>query len=147
MSDLTEAEIFDRLRSSLREVIQGCVNLAEWPSQGPTYIQLRKDLALVEGASRQAGHWRRDARWFALGWEVAAFQQRIGDALRCHAPRKVFLGMADFFRKALHEADKLKVAKTGRRGPIMPTPKPGPHRESRPVYVQRPSGLILPSVH
>ncbi len=142
MSDLTETEIFDRLRTSLREVIQGCVNLAEWPMQGPTYIQLRKDLAFCEGASRQAGHWRRDARW-----EVAAFQQRIGDAIRCHAPRKVFLGMADFFRKALYEADKLKAAKTNRRGPILPKAKEGSHRESRPVYIKRPSGLILPTVH
>jgi hypothetical protein len=142
MATLTEAEIFDRLRTSLRAVIQGCEDLARWPAQGPTYMKLREELALLEGAARQAGFARGDARWNRFGWEMAAFQQRIGDAIRCHSPRKVFLAMAEMVRKALYEADKLKVAKTGRRGPILPIPKPGPHRETRPVYV-RPSGLIV----
>ncbi len=142
---VTEQDAHDCLRTNLRMAIEHCVGLAEWPAQGPTYIALRNELSLIEGAARQVGIMRSDARWSRFGWEMAAFCQRVGDAIRCHQPRKVFLAMADMMRKALYEADKLKIAKTGRRGAIVPVPKPGPHRDTRPVYFKRPSGLILPA--
>ena len=52
--------------------------------------------------------------------------------------------MQGMMKGALAEADKLKHAKTGRRGPITPRVRPGPHRETRPVYVKSPGGVILP---
>lgn len=141
---LTENEIWDKLRTSLRSAIQHCGELATLPSQGSTYLNLIVELGEIEGASRQLGFSREDARWNAFGWEMAAFRQRIGDAIRVHHSRMVFLHMQKMMQGALEEADKMKTAKTGRRGPILPRAKPAPHRDTRPVYV-RPSGLIVPS--
>lgn len=145
VSAITEQDLFDRLRTSLRQAIQYCKDLANFPAQGPTYLKMREELETLETASRQVGYWREDARWFAFGFEMASFHQRLGDAIRHHMARTVFLHMAKMMEGALAEADKLRTAKTGRRGPILPKPKPGPHRESRPVYIKRPSGLLLPA--
>lgn len=146
MSVLTEAEIFDRLTTSLRSAIDLCGKLASEPSQGPTYIKIVEELKLIEGASRQAGHWRQDARWMAFGWEMMRFHQRIGDAIRSHMARDVFTHMQGMMKGALVEAEKLRTAKTGRRGPILPVQRPH-HRDSRPVYVSRGGLLVPPTVH
>lgn len=149
MSTLTEQEIGDCLRTNIREAVQYCVNLAKLPAQGPTYRKLVDNLKLIEGASRQMGHFREDMRWMRFGWEMARFHQRIGDAVRSRAAREIFLAMSVKLKDALAECDKLRTEKTGRRGAILPILRPV-HRETRPVhisapaYIRNPSGLVIP---
>lgn len=142
---LGETEIFDRLRDTLRSAITHCGELATLPAQGPTYLAMIVELELIEGASRQMGFNRGDARWTAFGFEMHAFRKRIGDAIRASHARKIFLHMQGMMEGALVEALKLKDAKTGRRGVITPKQRPGPHRDTRPVYIKNPSGLIMPA--
>lgn len=154
MSALTETEIKDALRTNLRAAISACRDLAKLPAQGPTYGKLVEQLRLVEGAARQLGHWREDMRWMRFGFEMARFHDRIGDCIRSHAARKIFLAMAELMEGKLLEMARLQDAATGRRGPILPQPGEGPHRETRPVqvalpgvpgYIRNPSGLIMPT--
>ncbi len=144
MSNLTEHELWDHLRTTLRSAINHCGLLATLPSMGPTYNAMITELAEIEGSARMLGFYRRDARWNAFSLEMERFHQRIGDAIRAHNARTIFLHMQGMMQGALDVAEKVKDAKTGRRGPILPVVKPGPHRETRPVYV-RPSGLLVPS--
>lgn len=143
---LTEQEIFDRLRTDLRASIQGCKDLAFLPAQGQTYLDLIHQLDRIEGAGRQMGAFRFDMRWNLFAWEMSRFRVRIGDVLRSHVSRKIFLHMAGMMEGALAEVEALRVAKTGRRGPILPKTKPLPHRDTRPVHFSRtPGGVILPA--
>ena len=144
MSDLTELESFDCLRTNLRSAAQNCVNLAKLPAQGPTYRKLIDELRLIEGSARQIAAFRFDMRWSQFGYEMARFHDRIGECIRSRAARKIFLEMAKMMRAKLVEADKLRTAKTGKLGPILPKVQPL-HRENRPVYFQNPSGLIIPA--
>lgn len=145
MSDLTENEVFDRLRTSLRSAVDLCGKLATVPAQGPNYRKLIEELDLIEGACRQAGAFRFDMRWNLLGYEVARFHARIGDCIRHHASRVIFLAQAKMLTAWLDHAERLRTAKTGKRGPITPREQEAPHRETRPVYVKNPSGLLLPT--
>lgn len=147
MSNLVESEVWDRLRSSLRSAIDLCDKLAKEPGQGLNYLQMIKELALIEGGSRQLATFRLDARWTSFGFEMARFHDRIGDAIRSHAARTIFLHMKGMMEGALAAGTKMKDAKTGRRGPILPRVRPGPHRQNRPVYVKSPAGLLLPTAH
>lgn len=143
---LKEHEVHDLLRATLRSAIQHCKDLAFMPMQGPTYLAMIHELEAIENACRQVGAFRWDMRWNAFGYEISRFRARIGDAIRSHASRIIFLHMATMMQGALHEIDKLKAAKTGRRGPILPKERPSPHRQNRPVgYTARPSGLLLPA--
>lgn len=143
----TQQEIWDKLRTTLRSAVAHCGMLATFPAQGPTYRAMIAELGEIEGAARQLGFSRDDARWNAFGWEMARFRQRIGDAIRAHHARSVFLHMQKMMQGALEQAEKMKDAKTGRIGPILPKPRPGPHRDTRPVRVTTPGGIILPAVH
>lgn len=145
MSTLSEREVWDRLRTSLRSAIDLCGKLATVPAQGPNYQKLTEDLGLIEGACRQVGAFRFDMRWNRLGYEVARFHHRIGDCLRARAARTIFLAQAEMLKSFLELADKLRTAKTGRRGPILPREKQAPHRQNRPVAVKLPSGLLVPA--
>lgn len=145
MSVLTEVEIWDALRNGLRSSIDLCGKLATVPAQGPNYRKLIEQLELVEGACRQVGAFRFDMRWNLLGYEVSRFHQRLGDCVRSRAARTIFLAQAEMLRAHLEFADRMRTAKTGRRGPILPKPKPAPHRQNRPVSVTLPSGLIVPA--
>lgn len=145
MSTLTEIEVFDRLRTSLRSAADLCGKLATVPAQGPNYRKIIEELKLIEGCCRQVGHFREDMRWMKLGWEMSRFHARIGDCIRSHAARDIFLSMKTKILDALTECELLRTVKTGRRGPILPRVAAGPHRESRPVQVRLPSGLIIPA--
>jgi hypothetical protein len=145
MSELTEVEIFDRLRTSLRTAVDLCGKLATVPAQGPNYRALIVELELIEGAARQAGYSRDDMRWQLFGYNMARFHQRIGDVIRSRGARKIFLAMAKMIEGALAESEKLRTAKTGRRGLILPIPKTPPLRQGRPVQVKLPSGLLVPA--
>lgn len=144
MSDLTENEIWDRLRTSLRSAIDLCGKLATVPAQGPNYRKIIEELDLIEGACRQLGAFRFDARWNLLGYEADRFHKRLGDCIRHKSARTIFLAQAEMLKAYLASAERLRTARTGRRGPITPRPKEGPLRQ-RPVTVTLPSGLIVPA--
>jgi hypothetical protein len=143
---LLEHEIWDKLCDTLKSAIAHCGQLATFPAQGPTYLAIIVELELIEGASRQMGFNRGDARWSLFGYEIHHFRRRIGDALRAHNNREIFLFFKGMMEGALADAVKMKDARTGRRGLILPKAKPGPHRETRPVYVS-PGGLLVPAGH
>lgn len=163
MGDLTEAEIFDCLKSNLRQAAQCCDDLAVLPKTGPTYRRLRDHLKLIEGSCKQAAVWRQDARWFTVqhmfaeahkdagGW-LRGVKVANGPALKLapgdRHPR--FVGLARKLRAAYEMLDRLQNQRTGKVGTILPKPLPGPHRDTRPVHVSsdsyavRKSGLIVP---
>jgi hypothetical protein len=143
---LLEHEIWDKLCDTLKSAIAHCGQLATFPAQGPTYLAIIVELETIEACSRQMGFNRGDARWSLFGYEIHHFRRRIGDALRAHNNREIFLHFQKMMQGAYDEGVKMKDAKTGRRGLILPKPKAAPHRETRPVYV-RPGGLLVPAGH
>lgn len=167
MGQLAEVEIFDRMIESLRASIQACRDLAVKPLKGLSYRKLQEHLPLVEGACRQAAHWRADARWLKLGLMMEEAHRRSGDWLRgVRDPetgmyRKIpegvrhpmFVKLAENLESLLDSARKLRVAATGVIGrPILPRVEEGPHRQVRDNYAvrlpdgveRRPSGLLIP---
>lgn len=159
MGQLTEREIFDCLAVNFRLAAEHCENLARLPRKGQTYIELRKELRLLEGACRQAAAWREDARWLRVGLYMAETHRRAGDWLRgikqpgggwrpiAEGQRHpLFMKLAENLRAAQVKAEGLRDRVTGRRGMILPKPFPGPHRDTRPVgWTKRASGLITPA--
>jgi hypothetical protein len=149
MSDLGEREIIDCLRENLALAAANCDRLAAG-QRGPIYRQLRDQLRRVEGAARQLSAWRGDTRWLRVGLQMAEAQRRCGEWLRKHEPAWRFQRLAQALRTGEIAAHHLETARTGRSGPILPKPLPAPHRDTRPVAVVLPSGLIIPagvSVH
>lgn len=145
MSDLTEHEAYDALKTNLRSAIQHCKDLAFFPAR-ESYLKMIHELEAIEGAARQVGHFRRDIRWQAFGFEMSRFRDRIGDAIRSHMSRKIMLHMAGMMEGALAQVEKLRTAKTGRLGAILPKERPGPHRATRPVgFTKTPGGVLLPA--
>lgn len=152
MSGTTEAEIFGVLSENLRLAAEDCEKLAWDPRRGFVYDGLRKRLKLIEGAARQAFYWRDyDARWLQLRFLVQGVHKRAGHWLRNSATRderKVahprFAKLAECLRAAYYNAERIRTAATGRLGPILPAQLPGPHRDTRPVQVKTPGGIILP---
>lgn len=159
MGKLTEIEIFECLSVNFRLAAEHCEDLARLPRKGPTYILLRKELRLLEGACRQAAQWRDDARWLQIGLYMAETHKRAGDWLRGvkqpaggYRPipegqrHPMFLKLADCLRAGERRAESLRIARTGRRGTILPKPLAGPHRETRPVgWTKAASGLLVPT--
>ncbi len=149
MGDLTEREIFDRMKSSLRESADICLRLARG-ERGPLYRQLRAHLGLIEGTLRQAAWWREDARWLYVVPIVAKAHQEAGRWLREKGPTtgQKFAKLAGIMRSCQKAAEDLQLKRTERVGMILPRPLPGPHRDTRPVQVKTPGGLIIPgSLH
>ncbi|MBB3453903.1 hypothetical protein FHT86_002159 [Rhizobium sp. BK313] len=146
MSDLTEVEIFDCLTDNFKKAIQHCEDLAVKPAKGPTYSTLRNELKLIEGASRQAAHWREDSRWLQIGLLVSEAHKRAGNWLRAKQPAKLFLLLAKALIVAQANAEDIRTRATGRRGAILPDVMPGPHRDTRPVgWRASDGGILLPN--
>ena len=82
MSALTEIEIFDRMRESLRIAAECAEALAIEDVRGREYTVLREHLKLIEGCCIQAANWREDTRWLPLGRLVAECHQKAGNWLR-----------------------------------------------------------------
>ena len=145
MGDLTEREIFDRMKSSFRESADICLRLARG-ERGPLYRQLRAHLGLIEGTLRQAGWWRDDARWFNIVKYIARAHKEAGDWLRQKGPDtgRKFALLAEFLRFGQKKCEELQLQRSERVGMILPKPLPGPHRDTRPVQVKTPGGLIIP---
>ena len=62
----------------------------------------------------------------------------------------LFMKMADNLRMGKAEADRLRTAKTGRSGVILPNPQAAPHRDTRPAGWNPPErrtrgGIIIPN--
>ncbi len=143
MTDLTESEILDCLKTNLHAAIFHCAALAKLPMRGPTYSALRQELKLAEGCCRQIAAWREDARWLRYGLLMEEAHQRSGNWLRSHAPRPLFVKLSEALAHLLKRCGELETKATGRVGMILPKPLEAPHRDTRPVQVKTP-GLIVP---
>lgn len=149
---LTEPEIFGCLRENLRVAAEDCRSLAWHPRRGLVYARFSRSLGLVEGACRQAYYWRGyDARWLILAQKMAEAQKRAGDWVRDYASKDgrkeahpMFQKLAEVLEYALSLADRTQTMATYRVGPIMPPTLEAPHRDTRPVQVITPGGIILP---
>lgn len=139
MGALTEREILDQLKSSLKESADYAYQLSIG-KRGPIYPKFMASMKLAEGACRQAGHWREDARWFPFGLQLYEAQQRCGRWLREHQPGSKFAKLAEVLRAALKRANELETKRTGKAGAVLPMLK-APDRDNKPVSM---SGLILP---
>lgn len=163
MGQLTEAEIFDCLTSNLRSAADNCEKLAKLPRKGPTYQKLRDELELIEGACRQAGFFRDDARWFTIGMMMGEAHKRSGGWLRgvkmpdgttmkiaAGHMHPLFMKLADNLRAALVKAEEFRTKATGRIGPILPEVQAAPLRDTSPVGWRSSGGILIPesaSVH
>lgn len=144
MTALSEVEIFDCLTSNLHEAAATCDLMVVAAARGPLYRKLRGNLVLIEGACRQMGFWRGDMRFQILGVRAAECHKRAGTWLRRHAAPQLFTKLAEMLRKIEGDVARLRDRATGKRGAILVPAQPGPHRDTRPVYV-RTSGLLVPA--
>ncbi len=164
MSDLTENEVLDRLKSSLKEAGQAAVTLSLLTRIGPAYTKLREHLLLVEGCCRQIAAMRDDARWYPLGMLMAEAHKRSGNWLRGfkfqgkriyingQSRNQNFTLLAQNLAFMLVGVEKLQHDKTGVRGPILPDVGTEHRAVGAPVPVSLPDhlkvsagGVILPS--
>ncbi len=160
MSALTEVEIFARLVESLREASEAAEELSTRDVKGPAYSRLREHLMLIEGSCRQASAWRQDTRWLDLGQLAAECHKRAGGWLRGHkdtitkirtplamkTKNQNFLMLAQNLRFFLKGVEKLKDAKTGRVGMILPAMPAANRRIGAPVpgHSLTSGGIIVP---
>jgi hypothetical protein len=161
MSDLTESEVLDRMKTSLREAIQACQDLAVKSVKGRPYEVLRENLLLIEGCCRQLAAFRGDTRWLPIGKLMAECHQKAGGWLRGYKDptsgirimtaggerNKLFLMLAVNLADIHDSASTLYTAKTGTSGAILPATPTETRREGRPAFTQpkRKSTLILPT--
>lgn len=156
MSDLTEAEIFDRMSESLRLAAEHCDNLAVDSVKGPIYENLRDELELIEGCCKQASQWREDMRWWPIGAQMAECHKRAGDWLRGYKIYGVrvavaekeknlnFVVLAGLLRQVLKMVENLRTTKAPKLGMILPEPIKPFMREAgeRQHRVQLPDGVV-----
>lgn len=145
MGTLTESDIFACLVENFRIAAECCDDLARLPAKGPTYRRLIPTLKLLEGACRQAGHYRENYNWFDIGICMAQAHQRAGGFLRTQYPHsarsELFKKLGANLRGFALAADRLRHARSGVRGSILPvTPNFTPTLHQ----VRSPGGIILP---
>ena len=73
---------------------------------------------------KRAGHWLRHSPTLESRVEADKRLKKLADNLRLFA----------------YEAEDLRHKATGRLGLILPTPREGPHRDTRPVQIILPGG-------
>ena len=146
MSDLTEVDIFDCLKTNLKLAAEYCVTIANRPLAGPTYEKLREALKLVEGACRQAAHWREDSRWLQIGLKMEEAHRLSGNWLRGKHPRFMFMSLAEALVHFYNFAEHMRTAKTGRVGTILPVSAMAspPRNVSQAGWTPLASGLVVP---
>jgi len=138
---LSEREIFDCLKTNLSLAVDRCRRLGNG-ERGHLYVEFTQAMKLVEGACRQGGHWREDARWFPFGLKIAEAQKKCGNWLREKSPGWKFKALAEILAYGLQEAEVLQHNRTGRVGMILPKPQRTETRtEGRPVQVILPPGF------
>lgn len=135
MARTTEHEIIECLKENLRLAAENADRLARH-ERGPVYVDLRRQLKLVEGACRQMAGWREDARWLPFGVKVGDARLRCGKWLRERQPEWRFRGLAEILRFAHTQALDLERKRTGRVGILLPPVQPAPIRtEGRSILV------------
>lgn len=159
MSDLTENEVIDRLRTSLKEAIQASADLAVKSRKGPEYKKLREHLGLVEGSCRQLAVFRQDARWYPIAMLMGECHKKAGGWLRGWTDKdgnkrhwrigeknKLFLMLEANLKAILYMVDVLQTKRTGKVGMILPETPVGHRREGAPVagFKTSPGGIIIP---
>ena len=151
MGDLTEREIFACMVENFRLAEEHCRLLAVLPAKGPTYSAFRNELRRIEGSCRQAAYWRENANWLQIGLLMAEAHKRAGFWLRRRYPAPLFLKLADNLHGFRVAAERMRTAKTGKTGTILPeVAKPfrdtTAHTVSLPEgVIKRESGLIVPA--
>ena len=156
MGALTEAEIFDCMRTNFRIAIDECEKLAARPVGNASYDRFRHALRLIEGTCKQANCWREDTRWLPIGKMMADVHQRAGDWLRGikqeDGTRRAlakgqlhpaFQILAENLRALMRLSEQIRTHATHRSGMILPVPLEGPHRDTRPVGWNKSDGGIL----
>lgn len=118
---LTEREILDCLKDSLKITTERCQDLADG-RRGKTYREFKDAMKLVDGCCRQMSGWREDTRWSAFALKVFEVPKRTAKWLRedkksWHAK---FAMLADILRAAQVRAMELERKKTGKVGLILP---------------------------
>lgn len=162
MSTLTEAEIYDRLKTSIAEARDACKNLAVRSKEGRDYSALRDSLKLIEGCCTQMAVHRADYRWLPVGIKIAECHKRAGDWLRGFTvngtrvawakgvQNEAFIKLDQVLEQLGVMADKIRDEKTGIKGPILPASMlaTAPRKEGRLAMFnpsgKKPNGLILP---
>lgn len=123
---VTEAEILDRHVQSLKEAREACRLLAQNQDplliapRGHNYGNLKRALGQLEGTCRQMNYNREDTRWIRLG---------ILYGKTIHACQHLFANqdwagfgrLTAMFENGLVRVKELATAKTGQRGPMLPT--------------------------
>ncbi len=166
MGRLTEPEIFNCLIENFRLAAERAEELAISPLKGRAYKALIGHLELIEGAARQAAHWRGDTRFLTIGMQMGHVHKIAGNWLRgievpgqprvklaASEQHPLFRKLAEVLRVALQGAVHMKDAATRQIGPILPEVLPAPTRtqgRSMPVtlphgMIYRPSGLVIPA--
>lgn len=146
MTHVTESEILSLLRTTLKQAAERCRSLAVLPMRGQVYAKMRTDLKTIENCCRQVAYYRDgDARWLQVGLAMERAHQLAGGWLRAHAPRPLFLKLAENLDALGHSALALETKATGRTGAILPLAPRAIRTESRPVQVVTPGGIIVPA--
>lgn len=160
MSELSEYELLDRLKSTLRQAAERCRTLGAHPLRGFVYDAMRRDLKQIETDCTAIAYCRGgDARWLNVGMMMEEAHKRAGAWLRQHQSAAARALTVPKFKKLAENLDallttitSLETKATGVSGPILPAVLPAPHRPGRNVQValpanlaRHPSGLIVPA--
>ena len=154
MSDLTEAEVIDRLKQSLREAGEASLALAGHPYKGVAYKALRDNLLLVEGCCRQLCYMREDYRWITLGGKMGEAHRRSlnwirgrkrddGSRAKLSASERhpLFDALAQNLAFMLASVDMMLTKRTGVMGKLLPTLPAAERKVGAPVPVSVPKGM------
>jgi hypothetical protein len=142
VSELTELEVLDCLRTALGAAAADCDRLARGV-RGPVYRRLRDNLRRVEGSCRQITYFREDTRWLYFAVRIPEVQRRVQKWLVEKQPSAKFKQLAEVLRKTEYEAQKLAIQATGRIGMILPRVQ-HPREHVARLFSSN-SGIILPS--
>lgn len=155
MSDLTEQEVIDRLKQSIREAGQAAMDLASVSRRGPAYHKLREHLLLVEGCCRQLSVFREDTRWLNMGAAMHKAHELSGGWLRgfkhpetgmriAFSPKMknpLFVKLAENLAFMLVGVEDMLHKRTGVRGPILPALPAAERKIGSPTPVSLPAPL------
>jgi len=164
MGALSEREIFDCIAENCRLAAENCDKLAARPISGPAYLELRDQLALIEGACRQAAAWRGQDKWldvaqyFPIAHKMAGEWLRgievdRGDGVYARVPlspgqlHPAFQKLAEYLRWAANQAEICKNAKIGAQrtlGDQLYQPPKGDRTQGHMGWRPTNSGLLVP---
>lgn len=124
MTNLTETELFDRMRQSLGEADRACEALGRNADpdhialRGKHYIALKTALEHMETSARQIATMREDGRWLRLGAVYGRTRIRL-QPIFMKGRWSLFTELRKMFEGGRRAIDDLDV-RTGVIGPILP---------------------------